>query len=355
MRQYKWFILFFCFFVFPLNVFADSASSSMVMEMSSGRILYSRDANRKKLIASITKIMTCIVVLENANLDKEVTVGEEVLKMYGTNIYIEVGEKLKIKDLLYGLMLRSGNDAAITLAVNTFGSEKKFVDAMNKKAKQLGMNNTTFENPHGLDEETKNYSTAADMAKLSKYAYQNEVYREIIKTKKYVCKSSLKSYAWYNRMSLINNYKYCIGGKNGYTPSAGKTLVSVAEKDDLVLGIVTLDDPDLYENHAALYDKFFSKYKLYTIIDKNSFTMDTNFVGSDVYVKNSFKYPLREDEVDNISTIIKISNDSKNDVVGKINVEIDKKQIGSVDVYRKKEEKKEDMSIFQKIKKLFVR
>jgi len=99
LRQYKWFILFFCFFVFPLNVFADSASSSMVMEMSSGRILYSRDANRKKLIASITKIMTCIVVLENANLDKEVTVGEEVLKMYGTNIYIEVGEKLKIKEI----------------------------------------------------------------------------------------------------------------------------------------------------------------------------------------------------------------------------------------------------------------
>ena len=149
-------------------------------------------------------------------------------------------------------MLRSGNDAAVVLAKNVFGSEEKFVMEMNKKAKELGMKNTKFSNPHGLDEDTKNYSTARDMAILSKYAYQNKIYREIVGTKKYSCKTNFKSYLWYNRMSLINNYKSCIGGKNGYTPSAGKTLVSLASEDDMVLSIVTLKDADLYNNHENL-------------------------------------------------------------------------------------------------------
>ena len=212
MKFTKFFIIIFAIFIIPLNVFADSALSTVVMEVNSGRILYSRDADSKRLIASITKIMTCIVTLENSSLEKVVTVGDEVLEMYGTNIYIEVSEKISIKDLLYGLMLRSGNDAAVVLAKNVFGSEEKFVMEMNKKAKELGMKNTKFSNPHGLDEDTKNYSTARDMAILSKYAYQNKIYREIVGTKKYSCKTNFKSYLWYNRMSLINNYKSCIGG-----------------------------------------------------------------------------------------------------------------------------------------------
>ena len=112
-------IIFFSFLLFPILVFADSAHSTVVMDLNNGRFLYSKNSHEKRLIASITKIMTCIVVLENSNIDDDIVVGEEVLSMYGTNIYIEVGEKIKIKDLLYGLMLRSGNDAAITLAVNT--------------------------------------------------------------------------------------------------------------------------------------------------------------------------------------------------------------------------------------------
>ena len=190
----------------------------------------SDNINDRKLIASTTKIMTCIIALENSDIEKEITVGEEVLSMYGTNIYIKKGEVIKIKDLLYGLMLRSGNDAAITLAYNTLGYDE-FINKMNDKAKELGMNNTEFSNPHGLDDETKNYSTAYDMALLSRYAYRNTMYRKIVATRKYSTKSSLKSYTWYNRVSLLNNYKYCIGGKNGYTPKAGKSLVSYAKKN----------------------------------------------------------------------------------------------------------------------------
>ena len=356
MKFTKFFIIIFAIFIIPLNVFADSALSTVVMEVNSGRILYSRDADSKRLIASITKIMTCIVTLENSSLEKVVTVGDEVLEMYGTNIYIEVSEKISIKDLLYGLMLRSGNDAAVVLAKNVFGSEEKFVMEMNKKAKELGMKNTKFSNPHGLDEDTKNYSTARDMAILSKYAYQNKIYREIVGTKKYSCKTNFKSYLWYNRMSLINNYKSCIGGKNGYTPSAGKTLVSLASEDDMVLSIVTLKDADLYNNHENMYKKYFNEYKLYTIIDKNNFIMDSNFIDSEVYIKKSFKYPLSEDELSSVSTVVKINNNyyEYEKIVGKIIIKFKEEEIGNIDIYRKINKKK-DKNILQKFKNLFIR
>lgn len=155
-----------CVILFPLNIlaFSDSSSSSVVMDMDSGRILYSKNKDEKRLIASTTKIMTCIITIENMDLNKKIIVGDEVLKMYGTNIYVEVGEEISIRDLLYGLMLRSGNDASVVLAKNVFGSYDKFIKMMNKKAKELNMNNTIFNNPHGLDDDTKNYSTAYDMA-----------------------------------------------------------------------------------------------------------------------------------------------------------------------------------------------
>ena len=189
----KRFLLLLVIFLFPVSVFARS-SSTIVVDGDSGRILYENNVHDSMLIASITKIMTCILTIENVDLDSEVEIGDEVLEMYGTNIYVQVGEKLTIRDLLYGLMLRSGNDASVVLAKNVFGSEEKFVEMMNKKASELGMNYTKFENPHGLDESTKNYSTAYDMSLLAKYAYNNKTYRKIVSTKKYVTKSNLKSY-----------------------------------------------------------------------------------------------------------------------------------------------------------------
>ena len=325
----------------------------MVMDNDSGRILYENNSNERKLIASTTKIMTCILVLENSDLSKKITVGDEILKVYGTNIYVEVGEILTIKDLLYGLMLRSGNDAAIVLANNIFNSEDEFIHKMNDKAKEIGMNNTVFNNPHGLDEETKNYSTAYDMALLAKYAYKNRMYRNIISTKKYNTKSNLKSYEWYNRVELINSYKYSLGGKNGYTPKAGKTLVSYASKDNMNLIIVTLDDNDIYENHKYLYEKYFKKYKKYIIVDKDNFTVDSSLINKKVYIKNTFSYLLSEDEVDDISTLVHIT-DSDNNKVGKIIIKLKNKEIGNIDIYSYKN-KKENNSILSRFKNLFIR
>ncbi len=319
------------------------------MEEKSGRILESSDINNKKLIASITKIMTCIIALENNNnLEKVIKVPNEVLKMYGTNIYIEVGEELKIIDLLYGLMLRSGNDAALTLAIATAGSEENFVKLMNKKAQELGMNNTIFNNPHGLDEDTKNYSTAYDMSLLARYAYKNKIYRKIIKTKKYTCKSSIKSYLWYNRVSILNNYKYSLGGKNGYTPKAGKTLVSYAKKDNMTLIGVSLHDSNIYDTHEDLFEKNFKKYKLYKIVDKDNFSYNKKLFSEDIYLKESFYYPLKENELTNISTIINITN-SNNTIPGKIIIKLNNKEIGSINIYKKKQNKRRKESFFKKI------
>ena len=323
------------------------------MDLDSGRILYEKNANQKRLIASITKIMTAIVAIEEGDLTEKITVGEEVLSMYGTNIYIEVGEKMKLRDLLYGLLLRSGNDASVVIAKAIAGSEEKFVNLMNKKAQEIGMKNTIFKNPHGLDEETENYSTAYDMALLSKYAYKNKTYRNIVSTDKYEVSTGKKTYLWYNRNKLLTTYEYCTGGKNGYTPRAGKTLVTTASKKGLNLTIVTLSDGDIYNNHIDLYEDFFSKYKRYKIIDKNNFRIDKEFVDEDVYLEDSFYYPLTSNEVNDIKTVVHFLDDSATDEIGTIEIFLSNQKIGELPIYRKIK-KKEQFSFFDWLRQLFL-
>lgn len=323
------------------------------MDLDSGRILYEKNANQKRLIASITKIMTAIVAIEEGDLTEKITVGEEVLSMYGTNIYVEVGEKMKLRDLLYGLLLRSGNDASVVIAKAIAGSEEKFVNLMNKKAQEIGMKNTIFKNPHGLDEETENYSTAYDMALLSKYAYKNKTYRNIVSTDKYEVSTGKKTYLWYNRNKLLTTYEYCTGGKNGYTPRAGKTLVTTASKKGLNLTIVTLSDGDIYNNHIDLYEDFFSKYKRYKLIDKNNFRIDKEFVDEDVYLEDSFYYPLTSNEVNDIKTVVHFLDDSATDEIGTIEIFLSNQKIGELPIYRKIK-KKEQFSFFEWLRQLFL-
>ena len=351
----KKFFLLLTFFLFclPFTVSADTAKSTIVMDLDSGRILYEKNANQKRLIASITKIMTAIVAIEEGDLTEKITVGEEVLSMYGTNIYVEVGEKMKLRDLLYGLLLRSGNDASVVIAKAIAGSEEKFVNLMNKKAQEIGMKNTIFKNPHGLDEETENYSTAYDMALLSKYAYKNKTYRNIVSTDKYEVSTGKKTYLWYNRNKLLTTYEYCTGGKNGYTPRAGKTLVTTASKKGLNLTIVTLSDGDIYNNHIDLYEDFFSKYKRYKIIDKNKFRIDKEFVDEDVYLEDSFYYPLTSNEVNDIKTVVHFLDDSATDEIGTIEIFLSNQKIGELPIYLKIK-KKEQFSFFDWLRQLFL-
>ena len=295
--------------------------------------------------------MTAILAIENGDLDKKVIVGEEVLSMYGTNIYVEVGEKMTMRDLIYGLLLRSGNDAAVVIAKEIGGTEAKFVQMMNSKAREIGMKNTVFKNPHGLDEVTENYSTAYDMALLSKYAFSNKIYRKIVATKKYEVSTGKKTYLWYNRNRLLDNYKYCTGGKNGYTPSAGKTLVSTASKGNLNLTIVSLNDGDSYSNHQNLYENMFSKYHRYKIVVKDSFVVSKEFSHKNVYLKKSFYYPLTDSEINDIRTVVHFFDSSSSDKVGVVDIYLNNQKIGNLSIYEQ-EKKKEQFSFFRWIKNL---
>lgn len=331
-------------FTRTIGVFAYSfPESSIIMEEQTGRILYEKNSHKKMLIASTTKIMTAIITIENTKLTENVKVGKEILKMYGTNIYIDVGEEISIEALLYGLMLRSGNDAAVTLANYVAGTEEKFVQLMNEKAKTIGMNNTVFNNPHGLDDDTKNYSTAYDMALLSIYANKNPIYKKITKTKKITIKSNYKTYLWYNRNKLLQQYEYCTGGKNGYTPSAGKTLVTTASKDLLFLTIVTLNDSDSYKTHMNLYEEYFNKYKNYTIVKKGKRYKK----GNKIYVTSeTFSYPMTKEEKKHLYIEITGKNQKY------ITIKLYEKIIGKIKL-NKLEQKKEAKTLLEKFSYLF--
>lgn len=337
------------------NALSVTASSAILMDTDSGRILYQKDIHNARLIASITKIMTAVLAIENGNLDDVVTVGEEVLTMYGSNIYIELGEQMSLRDLLYGLLLRSGNDAAIVIGTYIGGSEEKFVEMMNKKAKEIGMINTIYHNCHGLDEVTQNYSTAYDMAVLSSYANTLDAYREISGTKKWEVKTDKKSYVWNNRNKLLTLYEYATGGKTGYTPSAGRTLVTTASKDNLNLTAVTLNDPNEYVSHEDMYEYGFNNYKNYLIVDKNNFDIDDTFYKDEIYVKESFSYPLTDAEAEKLTTVVEILKlqDYKNgDKVGEVIVTLDEDEIFRESVFVKVDENKK-LNIFEKIASFF--
>ena len=194
-------------FIPKVNASTSSASSYILMDSTTGRVLMSKDMHTRRLIASITKIMTATLAIESGKLDDVVEVSPIIKEAYGSGIYIEVGEEITLKDLVYGLMLRSGNDAAVMLATYISNSEEEFVKLMNNKAKELGMKNTRFNNSSGLDEKGGNYSTSYDMALLTKYAMQNETYKEIVKTKNHIVKTNYKTYSWTNKNKLLN-YDY---------------------------------------------------------------------------------------------------------------------------------------------------
>lgn len=322
------------------DVFANNNSKAdIVVDINTGRILYENNSREKLLIASTTKIMTAIIVIENANLNEMVKVGQEILTMYGTNIYLDVGEEITVKDLLYGLIMRSGNDASVVLAKYVAGTEEEFVKLMNQKAKEIGMNDTTFSNPHGLDDNTKNYSTAYDMALLSLYASQNPTYNKISKTQKYSVNSNKKSYLWYNRNKLLQQYKYCTGGKNGYTPAAGKTLVSTATKNSTNLTIVSLNSSDPYYIHKTLYDKYFEKYRNYKIIKKG----EKYKYNKKIYIADEeFSYPLTTEEKEKIHTEINIQNQKY------ISIMLNDEEIGRIKIKELKQ-KKEAETLLEKI------
>ena len=343
-------VFLFCFLIviFPLKIKADEILDNyVVMDMDSGRIMKSFNKDERILPASTTKIMTLIVAIENSNLLDVVKVGNEILIADGTNIYAEVGENFLLEDLLYGMILRSGNDAALIIANYTGGSVDNFVKLMNEKARELHLKNTAFENPTGLDDTTKNYTTVSDLATIYSYGYKNELFKKVLGTKEYKTSSDKKSYYFKNRTEILNMYDKSTGGKTGYTPKAGRLLVSSSSNNDLNLVIASKGNTYGYNSHINMYEDVFSKYKNYVLLDKNDFNERTNLNGK-LYIKNSFKYPLSNEEYKNIKKVL-VYNKNKKGCVGDILIYLNDEEIHKEKVYLKENK----VSLLQRIINLF--
>lgn len=240
---------------------AVSAKAAILMHADSGRVLYEKNADEHMLIASTTKIMTAIVVLEHCELDDLVEVDSRSAGIEGSSMYLKAGESYTVEDLLYGLLLVSGNDAASALALHVADSMEEFAELMNAKAAELGMTESSFKNAHGLDEEG-HYSTARDMAKLAAYCMGNEDFARIAGTVSH----TVGEQTLVNHNRLLREYDGCLGLKTGYTMAAGRTLVTCAERDGARYVCVTLNDPADWDDHKALYDWAFANYSFAEVI-----------------------------------------------------------------------------------------
>lgn len=345
----KKYIILLIIILFPLRV---NATSTTLMDMDTNRVLYNSNGNDVRLIASISKIMTAIVTINNYDISNVIKIDESVLKSYGSGIYVEVGEEISVENLLYGLMLRSGNDAAIQIANTVGGSMENFVNMMNDTAKSIGMKNTNFINSSGLenDKGEGNTSTSYDMALLMSYAMKNEVFKKIVSTQKKVVKTNYKTYVWYNKNKLLKNYKFCTGGKTGFTEKAKRTLVTTASKDNMNFVVVTLNDPNDFSDHLNLYEEYFKKYKSYKVLDSKD-----KFSNEKYYIKNDKYVALTQDEFKSIKKEVVYYDNNVSDIVGFINIKLNDKLLAKEYIYEKKEivKKKKKMNFIEKIKKLF--
>ncbi len=277
---------------------ALSATSAIVMEVESGRVLFAQNQEEVRSIASITKLMTALVAIEqNDDLQAVVTIGAESCGIEGSSLYLREGEEITLEVLLYGLMLRSGNDAAHAIAVYTAGSVEEFAVLMNEKAEALGMAYSHFVNPNGLEEDG-HHSTAEDMAILGCACLQNETLAIITATKTIMFGDRI----FQNHNKLLWQYEGCVGMKTGYTEAAGRTLVSAATCDGMTLVAVTLNASDDWQDHTTMLDNGFSGYQLTTLIEKGAVVAHIPTVGTlipfvSVVVDEDISYPTSVGEV----------------------------------------------------------
>ncbi|MFK3958667.1 D-alanyl-D-alanine carboxypeptidase family protein [Guptibacillus hwajinpoensis] len=315
------------FLMIPRGVVAEgigvSARSAILIEQETGRVLYEKEAYTQRRIASITKIMTAIIAIESGKMNETVKISGNAAGTEGSSLYLKEGEKITLENLVYGLMLRSGNDAAVAIAEEVGGSLEGFVTLMNQKAEEIGMSHTVFMNPHGLDDHENHLSTAYDMAILTQYAMDNDTYRIISSTKVHKAPNPTEDwdYVWRNKNKLLTSlYSDSTGGKTGYTKRAKRTLVSTAERDGMTLIAVTLDAPDDWNDHISMFNWGYSNYEL-TLLEPKGIIKDVKdepYKGN-VRLNRDLSYPLTSEERDQIDSTIQLvepPDESKWDEMG---------------------------------------
>ena len=281
----------------PAQAVGTNAASAILMDAESGRVLYQHDAHRPRLIASTTKLLTALVAVERAgDLDQVVTVKGEWLGSEGSSIYLKAGEQITLRSLLYGLLLQSGNDAAMAIACHTAGDVETFVALMNEKAVKLGMKDSSFANPSGLNDDN-HYSTAYDMALLAQACLKNETVAEICATRSI----TVGTRTFVNHNKLLWSCPGCVGMKTGFTEKAGRTLVSAATREGMTLVCTTLSDGNDWNDHMALLDYGFANYRMETAVPAgralaSALVREGTAVSVPLAAADDLRYPLTGDE-----------------------------------------------------------
>ena len=315
----------------------SSAKAMVVIEAKNGRVLFEKNKDEKLAMASTTKIMTALVTCNNTtDFNEEVLIHDNAVGIEGTSMYLRKGEKLTVKELLLGLMLPSGNDAAMALAYHIGGSEEKFVEMMNKEVERLGLKNTHFVNPHGLDAES-HYTSAHDLAIITAEAMKNEMFREISKTRNATVTGSKinEPRFLHNKNKLLKTLDGCNGVKTGFTDNAGRCFVCSCERNGMTLISVVLNCGPMFEESAELLNSAFEKYKMREILPAYA-KGDKILVESGEKVeiqtatKRGFSYPLSDEEVLEINIV---RNQPE-----KLEAPVEKEtEIGEIEIYLNKE------------------
>lgn len=251
-------------FAVPTLSYAEpsvGAKSAAVIEADSGKLVYGLNENERLPMASVTKIMTALLAIESGKYGMEITVTKEMCYVEGTSMGLQIGDKVKLRDLIYGMLLQSGNDAANATAIALGGSIPGFAKMMNDRAAQMGLKDTNFVTPSGLDDE-HHYTSARDMAVLGVNAIKNPEFRDICSQKSAQVEfgNPVKKVTLYNHNKLLNQYDGCIGIKTGFTKKSGRCLVSAAERDGVTIVVATLSNYNYWEDHAKLLDYGLSHY-----------------------------------------------------------------------------------------------
>ncbi len=283
-------------FLYPVPAGAVSAQKAVLLDAQTGRVLYSKDDRSRSLVASTTKIMTALVVCQQCNVLDRVRIPKEAVGIEGSSMYLREGEVLTVQELLYGMMLCSGNDAAVALAIYCGGTVEGFAQLMNDKARYLGLENTHFVNPHGLDA-PDHYSTAYDLAVLAAYAMEDPIFATTVSAKTVtVGERSLR-----NHNKLLWQVEGADGVKTGYTKAAGRILVSSAQRQGRRLICVTINDANDWATHKTLFDRGFSQYQVYKLVTKGQILGTVSVFGGEkeqvqVCAMEDFYYPLSQAE-----------------------------------------------------------
>ena len=331
-----------------------SAKAATLYEPETKQFLFEQNANARLPMASTTKIMTALVAIENSKLDETVEIAPEAIGTEGSSAYLKDGDVLTMEELLYALLLQSANDAAVAIAYHIGDGVSGFADMMNEKASALGLTDTHFTNPHGLDDK-EHYTTAHDLALIAAAALKNTTFKTICSTykKRFSNESRVRNYVNHNK--LLNKYFGCIGVKTGFTKKSGRCLVGAAEKDGLTFITVTLNAPNDWTDHEKMLDLGFETLECVKLCDKAEYTYKVPVIGGvaeTVTVKNleeiSFITEKNENDIEHHVKLSRFTTApiSEGDILGEVVFTSRGKKIASVNLVACEEIKKERSKSF---------